>query len=39
MEPVDRYDLESRDWPFDRRFRALTNAFRVRSDVAGSALR
>jgi hypothetical protein len=34
MEPIGN-ELERRDWPFERRFRALTYAFRVRSDLPG----
>jgi hypothetical protein len=36
MEPVDLRELDDRDWPFDRRFRALDYAFRVRSDLEGA---
>lgn len=37
MEPeIASEQLDSRDWPFDRRFRALSYAYRVRSDLEGA---
>ena len=35
MGSVHPPDLNAREWPFDRRFRALTYTFRVRSDIPG----